>query len=140
MTNIPPLSDRLIDPFPGEDILAEQERIQNELLRRHIGYPDTITDSTGTRMVARKTVGQVIFTCSLTADLLPGATAAATLLTGTAKTTNGGAITVKDIPASITSGKKIASGTTCRVFKDLDMDLAADEYAFLLPLSCEVDQ
>ena len=139
MTNIPPLSDRLLDPLPGEDILAEQAKLQNDLLRRHVGYPDTITDSTGTRMVTRKTVGQVIFTCVLTADLLPGATATATLLTGTAKTTNGGAITVKDIPAAITTGKKIANGTKCRVFKDLDMALAADEYAFLLPFACEVD-
>jgi hypothetical protein len=81
-----------------------------------------------------------IYTCSLTADLLPGSSASATLLTGTSKTTNGGSITVYDTPSSITAGKKIASGVKCRIFKDHDMILSEDEYVFLLPFSCEVDQ
>jgi hypothetical protein len=60
-------------------------------------------------------------------------------LIGTTKTTDGVAIVVKDIPPSITTGKMIASGTICRVFKDPDIGLAKDEYAFLLPFACEVD-
>lgn len=81
-----------------------------------------------------------IYTCSLTADLLPGSSAAATLLIGANKATTGDAIIVKDVPTSITAGKKIAIGVTCRIFKDHDMTLAADEYAFLSPLTCETDQ
>ena len=84
--------------------------------------------------------GQVIFTCQLTAHLNSGSNATATLLTGTAKTTNGGTITVYDTPASITAGYKIANTTKCRVFKDTDMDLAADEYVLLVPFACETAQ
>lgn len=81
-----------------------------------------------------------IYTCELTENLLPGDTATATLRIGTTKTTDGDSIIVFDTPTSITAGKMIAEGTVCRVFKDPDMNLAANEYAFLLPFTCEVDQ
>ena len=80
------------------------------------------------------------FTCELTEDLLPGDSASAILLIGPAKNENGGIITVFDIPTSITTGKMIANGVTCRIFKDPDVDLAEDEYVFLLPFMCETDQ
>ena len=49
-----PGSDRLRDPNEGDPISAEQARIQNELLRRFVKLPDSITDSSGTRMVTRR--------------------------------------------------------------------------------------
>lgn len=49
-----PGSDRLRDPNEGDPISAEQARIQNELLRRLVKLPDSITDSSGTRMVTRR--------------------------------------------------------------------------------------
>lgn len=81
-----------------------------------------------------------IYTCELSADLLPGSNATARLLIGTNKGTYGATITVYDTPSSITAGKKIASGTKCRVFKDHDMTLADDEYVLLIPFACEVAQ
>jgi hypothetical protein len=81
-----------------------------------------------------------IYTCTLTADLLPGSSAGATLLIGALKNETGSVITVYDVPTAITAAKKIASGTKCRIFKDHDMDLADDEYVLLIPFACEVDQ
>jgi len=81
-----------------------------------------------------------IYTCQLTADLLPGSTATAILLVGPTKSATGDTITVYDTPTSITTAKKIANGTKCRVFKDHDMDLSADEYVLLIPFTCEADQ
>lgn len=134
-------SEDLVDPKSGDSISAYQARLQNELLRRSIGLPDSISDSIGTRQVKRRTSSPFrIYTCELTADLNSGSSATAKLLTGVDKTTDGGEITVYDTPAFITSGKKLATGTLLRVFKDHDMVLAADEYVLLTPKACEVDQ
>ncbi|MFA5376322.1 MAG: hypothetical protein WC455_11310 [Dehalococcoidia bacterium] len=84
--------------------------------------------------------GLQIFTCELTENLLPGDSASAILLIGPAKNENGEIITVFDIPTSITTGKMIANGVTCRIIKDPDVSLAADEYVFLLPFACETNQ
>lgn len=80
--------------------------------------------------------------CDLTADLLPGSTAAANLRIGRTLAGAGGAITVTDLAEAITSGKKIANGTGCWVFRDsrMNLDLEVDEYVYLIPLDCEVDQ
>ncbi len=89
---------------------------------------------------AQPATGAKIYTCTLTDDLLPGSSAEATLLVGAAKDETGDTITVKDIPTSITAAMKIADGTICRVWKDHDVDLDADEYVLLIPFECEVDQ
>jgi len=47
-------SEDLVDPKSGDSISANQARLQNELLRRSIGLTDSITDSIGTRQVARR--------------------------------------------------------------------------------------
>lgn len=49
----PPYSENLRDPRPGDAISAEQTRIQNDMLRRAVVLPNSITDSSGTRMVVR---------------------------------------------------------------------------------------
>jgi hypothetical protein len=51
---IPPGADRLRDPNAGDPVSAEQTRIQNELLRRFVKLPNSITNSSGTRMVVRR--------------------------------------------------------------------------------------
>ena len=51
---IPPGADRLRDPNAGDPVSAEQTRIQNELLRRFVKLPNSITNSSGTRMVTRR--------------------------------------------------------------------------------------
>lgn len=67
-----PGSGRLRDPNEGDPISAEQARIQNELLRRFVKLPNSITDSSGTRMVARRAggggVGGVLYWCMLMED------------------------------------------------------------------------
>jgi len=81
-----------------------------------------------------------LYLCTLDADLLPGASAAATLRTGPTLDDTGGSITVTDMADAITAAKKIDSGEDCWVFRDDDLELAKDEYVFLIPLACESDQ
>lgn len=65
-----PFSDQLIDPQPGDEISAEQARIQNDMLRRQIKFPNSITDSRGIRMVVRPSVAtggeEELYWCMLT--------------------------------------------------------------------------
>jgi len=108
------------------------------------GHTHAISEGMSSRhsvaLIPPTSVTMKIYTCTLTANLLPGSYAAATLLVGAAKDETGDVISVKDIPTSITTGKMIASGVICRVWKDHDVDLDADEYVLLTIAGCEVAQ
>lgn len=80
--------------------------------------------------------GTSILTCTLTADLLSGESAAATLLEGPTKTTQGDSITVYDLPAFIPDGQMIESGAILRIFFDPDLS----KYCLLTSNQCPVAQ
>lgn len=50
----PPQSQNLTDPKEGDPISAEQASLQNEILRRELVIPNSVTDSIGTRQASRR--------------------------------------------------------------------------------------
>ena len=115
---------RLVDPQAGDLISSAQERVQNELLRRTIGLPNSITDSMGTRMVVRHTPASY--------HILYGTMAADTTTSPTNVTVDGDTISavLRMLPES---GKKYASGT------GVYLGYTPDGWEIVSVLACTVD-
>jgi len=77
-----------------------------------------------------------IIPASLGANLTPGSSATATVLTGTARSTSGDSATIHDTPTAISTGKQIASGVTVRAY----YDPVVGALVLGVPFDCEEDQ
>jgi len=97
---------------------------------------DTPIDLTGKWVPSDPPQLGLIVPATLTANLLPGSNATATLLLGANRDETGDTITIYDVPTSITSGKQIASGVGVRTY----FDGVVGEYVLLTPFACETDQ
>ena len=80
--------------------------------------------------------GGAVVPCRITEALVSGGSAAAVLLTGATRSTDGAVITVKDIPTMITSGYQIPDETICRVV----YDGVVGSHVLAVPAVCEEEQ
>ena len=86
--------------------------------------------------IAPAYAGTVIVPAELDEALVSGGNANSTLLIGSARTTSGDSIVIRDVPTMITASYQIPNGTTVRTY----YDSVVGAFVLLTPAACEEAQ